>query len=98
MAESFELQQIPENPEQNSEFVVESGEQNNISIDYEPKEEAEKIRKRNLILVVVLSSILALGFAIFGVLWYNFPPTATDSNILRNELRQESHEQGRFKV
>ena len=99
MSETLEMQEIPQNSEQNSEFVVESGEQNNIniSINYEPKEEARKISKRNLILAVVLSSILAIGFVIFGALWYNFPPTATDSNISRNELRQETHERGRFK-
>ena len=100
MSETLEMQEIPQNSEQNSEFVVESGEQNNIhiSINYEPKEEARKIsKKRNLILAVVLSSILAIGFVIFGALWYNFPPTATDSNISRNELRQETHERGRFK-
>ena len=99
MSETLEMQEIPQNSEQNSEFVVESGEQNNIhiSINYESKEEARKISKRNLILAVVLSSILAIGFVIFGVLWYNFPPPATDSNISRNELRQETHERGRFK-
>ena len=90
MSETLEMQEIPQNSEQNSEYI-------NISINYEPKGEARQISKRSLILAVVLSSILALGFVIFGVLWYNFPPTTTNSNISRNELRQETHERGRFK-
>ena len=91
MSETLEMQEIPQNSEQNSEYV-------HISINYEPEKETRKISNRNLILAVVLSSILALGFVIFGVLWYNFPPTTTNSNISRNELRQETHERGTFKT
>ena len=103
MPETLEMQEITQNLEQNEirnslSDTVNNPDQNgiNISINYEPKEEARKISKRNLILGVVLSFVLALGFAIFGVLWYNFPPTATDSNISRNRLRQETYEQGNF--
>ena len=91
MLETLEMQEIPQNSEQNSEYV-------HISINYEPEKETRKISNRNLILAVVLSSILALGFVIFGVLWYNFSPTAADSNISRNELQQETHERGTFKT
>ena len=87
MSETLEMQEIPQNSDQ-----IEI--RNHISLNYEPKKETRKISKRNLILAVVLSTILAIGFVIFGVLWYNFPPTATNSNISRNELRQESHERG----
>ena len=91
MPETLEMQEIPQNSEQNSEYV-------HISINYEPEKETRKISNRNLILAVVLSSILALGFVIFGVLWYNFSPTAADSNISRNELQQDTHERGTFKT
>ena len=91
MLETLEMQEIPQNSEQNSEYV-------HISINYEPEKETRKISNRNLILAVVLSSILALGFVIFGVLWYNFSPTAADSNISRNELQQDTHERGTFKT
>ena len=104
MPETLEMQEIPQNSDQNEIRNSLSDTLNNpdrngiqLSIDYEPKEKTEKISRRNLILTVVLSSILAIGFVIFGVLWYNFPPTATDSNISRNELQQETHERGRFK-
>ena len=90
MSETLEMQEIPQNSEQNSEYI-------NISINYEPKGAARKISKRNLFFAVVFSTILALGFVIFGVLWYKFPPTATDPNISRNGLRQETYERGRFK-